>query len=188
MPTNANSVRIGLVKDGLLLAFSILLAVFIMKTDVVHMAISYLHELEYIGSFLAGALFTSVFTTPPSIIILGKLAQENSPWIVALFGGLGAMCGDFILFRFVRDRVSKDLEYLFKLPRAKRVVSIFNTILPRVLWPFLGALIIASPFPDEIGIMLMGLSKIDQRLFLPLSFMLNAIGILLIGFAANTLR
>ncbi len=185
MHTDTNSVRIGLVKDGLLLTFSILLAIFIMKTDVVHTAVSYLHELEYLGSFLAGVLFTSVFTAPPSIVILGELAQENSPWAVAVFGGLGAMCGDFILFRFVRDRVSKDLEYLFKLPRAKRVVSIFSTILPRVLWPFLGALIIASPFPDEVGIMLLGLSKIHQRLFLPLSFVLNTIGILLIGFAAK---
>lgn len=98
------------------------------------------------------------------------------------------MCGDFILFRFVRDRVSKDLEYLLKLPRAKKVTNIFSTILPRMLWPFLGALIIASPFPDEIGIMMMGLSKVDQRVFLPLSFVLNGIGILAIGFVAKAVN
>ncbi len=188
MRTDGNSDQARLVKDGLLLVFSIFLAIFILKTNVVHAVVGYLHELEYLMSFLAGVFFTSVFTTAPSIVILGELAQENSPWVVALFGGLGAMCGDFILFRFVRDRVSKDLEYLFKLPKAKRVVNIFSTILPKMLWPFLGALIIASPLPDELGIMMMGLSKIDQRLFLPLSFVLNGIGILLIGFAAKAVN
>lgn len=188
MRSEANNDQARLIKDGLLLAFSIFLAIFIVKTDIVHALVAYLHELEYLVSFLAGIFFTSVFTTAPSIVILGELAQENSPWVVALLGGLGAMCGDFILYRFVRDRVSKDLEYLFKLPRAKRVVRIFSTILPRMLWPLLGAIIIASPFPDEIGIMMMGLSKVDQRVFLPLSFVLNAAGILLIGLAAKAVN
>lgn len=188
MHSNTNNDQARLVKDGLLLIFSVLLAVFIVKTNVVHSLVGYLRELEYLVSFLAGIFFTSIFTTAPSLVILGELAQENSPWIVALFGGLGAMCGDFVLYRFVRDRVSKDLEYLFTLPRTKRVVNIFSTILPKILWPFLGALVIASPFPDEIGIMMMGLSKVNQRLFLPLSFILNAIGILLIGFAAKAVN
>lgn len=175
-----------LVIDGLLLGLSVVLAIVIVKTNIVHSILESLRELEYVVIILAGMLFTSVFTTAPSVAILGEFSQSTSPWIVALLGGFGAMCGDVVLFFFVRDRVSKDLEYLLRLPRAKRAIHIFNTILPKMVWPFFGALIIASPLPDEIGIMMMGLSKMDHRIFLPLSFVLNGIGILLIGLAFRT--
>lgn len=188
MRANTSSNPLRVLKDGLLLIFSLILAAFIITTDIAHAIVGYFRELEYIVSFFAGLFFTSIFTAAPSVALLGELARENSPWVVALFGGLGAMLGDFVLFRFLRDRVAKDLEYLFTLPRAKRVLHIFSTILPRMLWPFLGAIIIISPLPDEIGITLLGLSKIDQRLFLPLSFVLNGIGILLIGFAAKSVN
>jgi hypothetical protein len=42
-------------------------------------------------------------------------------------------------------------------------------------------LIIASPFPDELGLMLMGLSKTNTKVFILLSFVLNFIGILVMG-------
>src|SRR3989344_5750951 len=43
-----------------------------------------------------------------------------------------------------------------------------------------GAILIASPLPDEIGVSLMGLSKISTIRFVILSFVLNATGIFLI--------
>jgi len=50
-----------------------------------------------------------------------------------------------------------------------------------------GALVIASPLPDEIGLAMMGLSKVKTLLFIPISFSLNAFGILIIGLIARTL-
>ena len=53
------------------------------------------------------------------------------------------------------------------------------------LIPFMGALVVASPLPDEIGLAMMGFSKIRTSLFIPISFLLNFLGILVIGFIAK---
>ena len=55
----------------------------------------------------------------------------------------------------------------------------------RWLIAFLGALIIASPLPDELGLTMMGFSKIKTSLFIPISFLLNSLGILIIGLIAK---
>ena len=52
---------------------------------------------------------------------------------------------------------------------------------------FVGGLIIASPLPDELGISLFGFSKIKMSWFIPLSFIFNFIGIVLIGVVAQAL-
>jgi hypothetical protein len=57
----------------------------------------------------------------------------------------------------------------------------------RAVMPFLGALIIASPLPDELGLVFLGISKLKTRYFLPLSFVLNFFGILIIGLIAKSL-
>jgi len=54
--------------------------------------------------------------------------------------------------------------------------------------PVIGAIIIASPFPDEIGVSLVGISKIKTYQFLLVSFILNAIGIFLVVSASAVIK
>jgi hypothetical protein len=51
--------------------------------------------------------------------------------------------------------------------------------------PVVGAVIIASPLPDELGLALLGFSRIDRRYFFAISYTMNFIGIVLIGLAAR---
>ena len=69
----------------------------------------------------------------------------------------------------------------------KRIKLLLKLKLFRWLTFFAGGLIIASPFPDELGISLLGFSKMRTSWFIPLSFALNCIGILLIGWVAKAL-
>ena len=62
----------------------------------------------------------------------------------------------------------------------------FEVKLLKSLFPFLGALLIASPLPDEFGVALMGLAKMPTSEFVPISFSLNFLGILVIGVLART--
>ena len=92
--------------------------------------------------------------------------------------GLGGVFGDYLIFRFLKDRVFEEIKPILKKIGKPLVNKLIFT--PRFSWivPVLGAIIIASPFPDEIGISLMGLSKIKNWQFVLISFILNSLGIL----------
>lgn len=174
-----------LFQDIILLAVSVGFAVFIVETGIAGRFIISFGSLRYLGALLAGIFFTSIFTTAPSIALLGELAQTVPLPLLAVWGGAGAVAGDYILFRFLRGRIFKDVDFLLFLAPSARFRAIFQTKLFKFFIPFLGALIIASPFPDEIGVALLGASKIKGRAFLLLSFVLNGLGIFLVGWVAR---
>jgi len=53
--------------------------------------------------------------------------------------------------------------------------------------PVIGALIIVSPFPDELGVTLMGITKIKSYQFLILAFILDVTGVFLFVVSARAL-
>ena len=143
----------------------------------------------YISAFFAGILFVSTFTVATGAVILLILAEQLHPIEIGLIAGFGAVVGDLTIFRFVKDNLVKELE------------SIYNQIdsdhhLKRVLhskyfsWslPVIGAIIIASPFPDELGISLMGISKMKTYKFMLISFLLNSLGIFLVVSASVIIK
>ncbi len=172
--------------DLAIVALSIGVSVFLVKTDILVRVLTSTKELEWIGSFFTGIFFTSIFTTAPAIVTLGEIAQVNSPWATAFFGALGAVVGDLIIFYFIRDRLSG---HLFELVRhrgmPKRLKALFKMRMFRWLTFLLGGMIIASPFPDELGVSLMGFTKMKVSWFVPVSFIFNFLGILLIGVVAR---
>ena len=177
----------NLVRDLVLIVFSVFIAVILARTGALKDLITSTQEVRFIGSFIAGIFFVSVFTAAPATVALGEIAQSNSVIAVAILGGLGALIGDLIIFRFVKDRVSEHFSYLIKASKTERIVSIFKLKLFRWIIPFVGALIIASPLPDEIGVAMLGLSKMKNSYFILLSFVLNSAGILIIGLIAKAL-
>jgi hypothetical protein len=171
----------NLMKDLAIIAFSIVIAVSLVKTGTLKSVLVSTQEMKFIGSFMAGMFFVSIFSAAPATVVLAEIAQSNSIFWVAFFGGLGALVGDLIIFRFIEDRLADDFLQLIKKTRSERLISIFKLKLFKWLVPFIGALVVASPLPDEIGLAMMGLSKMRTSLFIPLSFFLNSLGILMIG-------
>jgi len=178
----------NLIKDVAIVLLSIMLAVLLVKTQALARILTSTKEMEIIGSFIAGMFFTSIFTTVPAIVTLGEIAQANSVILTAFFGGMGAVVGDLIIFRFVRDRFSEDLMALVATKSGKaRLKSLFRLKIFRWLTFLIGGIIIASPLPDELGISFLGFSKTKTSLFIPLSFLFNFFGILIIGFVAKSI-
>src|SRR3989344_2764118 len=177
----------NLVRDLGVIVLSILIAIILGKTGILESILVSTQGARFIGSFIAGIFFVSVFTAAPATVALGEIAQSNSVITVAILGGLGALIGDLIIFRFVKDRVSEHFDYLIKISRSERLLSIFKLKLFRWIVPLVGALVIASPLPDEIGVAMLGLSKMKSSYFILLSFILNSAGILIIGLVAKAL-
>jgi hypothetical protein len=167
-------------KNTFFLIISLVVVFYIAGTDFGQETIQSISKLGYIGSFIAGIFFVSTFTVAPAGVVLFKLAQIYNPLLIALSAGLGAVIGDYVIFRFLKDNVFEEIKPIFMKLGGSNLSRLLST--PYFAWlaPVLGALIIASPFPDEIGVGLMGISKLKNWQFLTISFLLNSFGILLI--------
>ena len=174
-----------LLRDFLFTILSIGVAVFLIKSGLVHEFIFSLDGLLWLGIIFAGLFFTSIFTTAPAIALLGSFAQTTPLLILAILGGLGAMIGDLIIFTFVRGKVSKGFDNLLKSPQGLRFSVIFKHEIFRFFLPFFGAIVIASPLPDEVGVAMLGISKMSKKRFLILSFTLNSVGIFIVSWLAK---
>lgn len=142
-------------------------------------------SVKFLGSFIAGMFFTSIFTVALATVTLAEIALTNNIFGVALFGGLGAVLGDLVIFRFLRKNIGKDVEELVK--KNRRFRKVFRLRFFRFLIPFIGALVIASPLPDELGLAMMGVVELKARHLAPISFILNSLGILAVALVAQGL-
>jgi len=176
-----NNGKNNLSRDLALIIFSILLAIILVQTGALEFLIDSTTSIKFIGAFFAGIFFISIFTVSPAAVVLAEILKTNQILETAFMAASGALIGDLIIFRFVRNNISNDFKYLLEQTGLKRFKKIFHLKFFHWLAPFLGALIIASPLPDELGISLLGLSKIKLRYFIPLSYILNFSGILIIG-------
>ena len=175
----------ALFHDVLFITLGIAVAIALSKSGALDLVLSLLSDYHIIASFIAGVFFTSVFTLAPASVALARIAESSPLHSVAIWGGLGAMFGDLILFFFIRDRFAEDIKSVFKKSTVKRFMHTFHFGFLKWLAPVLGALIIASPLPDEFGISLLGMSKIRTAVLMPVSFIMNVLGIyLLVVFAA----
>lgn len=158
------------------------LIVFILLLDTSFMTtiLGFVGSLAYLGAFLSGLLFVSLFTAVPAVILLLSFADLNI-LVVALIAALGAMIGDYLILRYVEYEVAyelKPLAYRFGIPQTVGYLQGRKSTLGLVR--LLGAGIIASPLPDEIGIGLLGMSKMRRPAFLAVCYLLNVGGILAI--------
>lgn len=168
----------NLIIDAVIIALSVVAAIFLGKSGMVEGFLAATKERELLSSFFAGIFFVSVFTAAPATVIFAELADVNSIFLIAVCGGAGALLGDLVIFRFIRNRLAADFSFFFNkkaagdsAPRSKIV---------RRLLIIVGAIVVASPLPDELGLTMMGISRIKMGYFIPLSFLLNSAGILII--------
>lgn len=170
-------------RDILIIAASISLAVYIAQHDLVaHLFVSGFAPLE---AFIAGFFFTSLLTITPAGVAFAEMAQTVPALQLAAWGAAGAVLGDLVLFLFVRDALSNDIMAMLRGPWLRKVKVLFKS--PFLSWavPVAGALVIASPLPDEVGLAMLGLSKTDLRFLIPISYAMNFLGILAIGAVVN---
>ncbi len=174
-------------RNTTLLILSLVVLFLVSDTEVAHALIREIGSYGYVGAFIVGIFFVSTFTVAPASVVLFHLAQDFNPGLIAMFAGMGAVIGDLLIFRFLKDGVFEELRPLFRRYGGHYISNLLGT--PYFAWlaPVIGAIIIASPFPDEIGIALMGLSRIKLWQFVVLAFVLNALGILVIVLLARSI-
>jgi hypothetical protein len=146
----------------------------------------------YLSIFIGGLLFSFGFTSAFGVGIFVAAAPHVNPLVASVIGAVGAFWADYLIFSMMRGSLFHDelrrftMTSLFR--RAKRAMfplSLSVRLRHYMMWSFAG-IFIASPLPDEFGVMLIGgLSHMKTREFAFISMMLNAIGIFAILLAAT---
>ena len=142
----------------------------------------------YFGTFLAGLLYPYALTSAAGTGILLILAKEQNLLLAGVISGIGALISDIILFLFVKHSFSDEVQKLSK-ETAVRTVNrwIPDSVRAHVLAAFAG-LLIASPLPTEIGILLMtSIKKISVKKFVIIVYILHASAIFIILLIGNTI-
>lgn len=174
-------------RDVLIIAISIFIAVWGHQNNYLENLLTHASGFYFlIGVFLSGFFFASTFTVAIATSVLLIFAESHNPFLIALIGGFGALIGDSIIFKFLREDLLADFEYLegqFGKRMARRIIHS-----KMIFWfaPIVAALMIASPIPDEVGLLMLASIKLKYRHFLIISLIMNTFGIFLISLFAKS--
>lgn len=170
----------ALIRDLVMVSVGVVIAVIFSKLGIIGYFVVLFRDYYIIASFISGVFFTSIFTIAPSSVTLVHLSQTAPAASVIFWGGLGAMFGDLILFLFIKDRFADDLKKVFKPSSVRHLFRSMHLGFMKWLSPIIGALLIASPLPDEFGVTLLGMSKVKMVVLIPIAFFMNMLGIYLL--------
>lgn len=173
-------------KNITFLFLSLLIFFYFAESDIVQRTIQAIGNWGYPGAFIVGIFFASTFTIAPAMFTLYVLAENLNPYEVAIFAGLGGMFADFVIFKFLKNHLFNELKPFFSKLGNTQIARVFRTPFFMFFVPFIGAFLVAyPPVPDELGVGMLGLSRLKTWQFMILSFVLNATGIFLVVSAAK---
>lgn len=190
-------------RNLILLFISVVVAYFILRYKPITSLIHGLSYFGYLASFVLGMLFTYALTAIPASVALYNLGESFNPFLIAFIGAFGSVISDYLIFRFVRDRLMTEIKLLRKeIDNLTHPISslVFTEELKIIIWrkisrsktwkllvPVIAGFIIASPLPDELGVAIFGAAKYDPKKFLLFSYCMNFIGILAISYLGRIL-
>lgn len=179
--------NLKLIKDSLFFFVSLSIAWWIIKTGFLHIALEGIYPVKFVADFVAGLFYATFLTSPISVAMLISLANEGNPIITAVVAGFGAMIGDLLVIRILKKDVTKDIATLASDLKLKRVKGLIRKYSLDALLPIIASLLIASPLPDEIGLVLLSETKLTYKELMALSYFLNTVGMLIIVLPFNLL-
>jgi len=163
-----------------MVGISILLTIVLSRYNFPNKILLENRNIPFVGSVVAGILYASTSTVALGIFILLDLAKRLPTVEIAILAGLGTTIADFMIFRFFKDDLISEITPIYNRLGGRHLTKLMQHKSIQWFLPIIGAIIIASPFPDEIGIGLMGLTHIKNYQFILLCFMLDVTGIFLL--------
>ena len=171
-----------------MIGISILLTIVLSKYNFPNKFLFENRNIPFVGSIVAGILYASTSTVALGVFILLDLGKKLPAVEIALLAGLGTTIADFMIFRFFKDDLISEITPIYNKFGGRHLTKLMQHKSIQWLLPVIGAIIIASPFPDEIGIGLMGLTHIKNYQFILLCLALDISGIFLLVSAFSLIK
>lgn len=144
--------------------------------------------LGYFGTFVAGLLYPYSFTSAAGTAILLILAKTQNLFLAGTIAAVGALISDIILFLFVKHSFGDEVRKLSKEPLVQTVGGMITDRLRTGFLAVFASVLIASPLPTEIGIMLMtSIKTMSTKKFVAIVYILHASAIFVILLIGNNI-
>ncbi len=137
------------------------------------------------AAFIAGLIFISTFAAPFAATVLLILAEKFSLANIAIVAALGAITADFTIFNLAKDGLASEITPIYEKFGKNHFHNVLRTKHFRWLFPVLGAILILTPVPHDVGINLMGIHKLKSYQFVMISTLVNVVGLSFIIFALS---
>lgn len=182
MDQNSGIKKRRLIRDFSIIGLSVLIAVYIQNSSISDIIIRSFSSFYFVPvAILMGFLFSLTFTAAISTSVFILLSETtHNPYLIALLGGLGSVLANALIYKFFKDELIFDIEQIEPEYAKKIAHKIMHSKLFVGLIPFIAAITLISPLPDEIGILMLSGSNFKYTKFFLTSFGLHTIGILII--------
>lgn len=172
----------------MLLFLTVILAYLIFRGNRLQPIHDFLQRFGYAGTFCAGILYVYGFTAAPATALLLVLAHNQNLLLAIPLAGAGSVVGDLVIYKIIRDNFSDEVDRLKSTRLMRWCRRRIPPALRKYVLPVLGAIFVATPLPDEIGISLLAASPmIKTKYFVYLSFILNTLGIMAVILIGKTI-
>jgi hypothetical protein len=162
---------------GLLITYIIIFFIFSFAKDMFEFI---LENSSYIGIFFSGMLYTYSFTGGIGMASFLILNNYYSPIVLSLIGGVGASIADITILKFLQKFNFEDELNLLSKENNFKLLR-FKILKNKIFLTLLGVITIASPLPDELGVLFISKGKILSLKYLFfIGLIANTIGIYLI--------
>lgn len=172
-------------KNIIVFAVGLAISLILFFTGGLSGAVAAIGDLSYVGSLIMGMLYATSLGAGFASVAFVAIGEKFDPLTVAVLGGVGAMIADLAILRFLTSGIMDELKTIFQgrfyFIRSERVKRIFKTRTARFFGPLVGFFIIASPLPDELGVLVLASFGVRMGRTIPLFFILNAVGIYLLA-------
>jgi len=115
---------------------------------------SYLLSFGSAGAFVAGVFYTLGITTPFAMVVILEIMRASDPAVAAILASFSAAAVDCLLFLMVRDALESSARQLMEKIRKKFEKA-------SAIFPLAGLMVFGMPLPDELGLALMEMTKIE---------------------------
>ncbi|OGD90252.1 hypothetical protein A3D07_04210 [Candidatus Curtissbacteria bacterium RIFCSPHIGHO2_02_FULL_42_15] len=178
-----------LLKHFLVILTSVAIAIYIQTSFVADVLVSYFSSIFFIpAAFLVGFLFSITFTAAISTSVFILLAETtHNPFLIALIGGFGSLAANSIVYKFFKEEIIDDIQFIEKRYARRIAHKIIHSKTVIGLTPYVAALLLASPLPDELGILMLAGANFKYTRFFLYSFAFHTIGILIIILVGSAL-
>ena len=170
-----------LLRDGSVFILAVAAGIFIATSDTVHNLLLQLLPVTFLAELIAGALYTSILVVPLSMSLLSILAGESNIFLIAAIGGIGATLGDYFIMRVLHHSTQnisvRRPEWSQKLPRMFKKIALRIT----------GVLLLILPTPDEAAMGVLGISRVNLKIFILLVYPAKAFALFLIILSLQSL-